>query len=379
MVYKLSNETDIDGLLSKIECDKSGAAIMRKKAHLNLFYIKNLSVKAANILKQDALSIGAELATSRHTCDFSRETTDAVLICNDKQLLSLSKKELAQPFGLKAVAKELASFTTPKSFPPRIMGVLNINLDSFYDGSRVGEGEFLDRVSQMIDEGANIIDIGGVSSRPGSVYCGEDEEIRRVRGVIESVGRHKLYEKITFSLDSFAPSVLRLALDNGFRIVNDITGLENDDVAKLAAEYGATVVIMHKLGDTASMQEAPTYENVVLEVDGFFANRLEKAKNFGVKDVILDVGIGFGKTLEHNLCLIKHLGHFSRFGCELLVGVSRKSMISAITPCDVDDRLAGTLALHQKALDNGASIIRAHDVKEHAQMLSVWEALKDTI
>jgi dihydropteroate synthase len=379
MTYKLSNETDIDGLFAQIGCDKGGIAIMRKKACLNLFYIRELSVKAANILKQDALSIGAELATSKHACDFSKETTDAVLICNDKQLEILVKKELAQPFGLKMVAKELASFIHPKKFSHRIMGVLNVNLDSFYGGSRVSEGDFLDKAAKMADDGADIIDIGGVSSRPGSVYCSEAEEMSRVQGVIKSVGKHKLHEKALFSVDSFTPSVIRLALDNGFRIINDITGLENDEVAKLTAQYGASLVIMHKQGDTANMQDAPSYDDVTLDIDRFFAQRIAKAHSFGISDIILDVGIGFGKTLTHNLSLIKHLEHFTHFGHELLIGASRKSMISAITPCEVDDRLAGAIALHQKALDNGASILRVHDVKEHKQMLTVWEALRGTI
>jgi dihydropteroate synthase len=291
----------------------------------------------------------------------------------------LAKKELAQPFGLKVVAKELAGFTSLKKFPCRIMGVLNINLDSFYGGSRVGEGEFLDKALRMIEDGADIIDIGGVSSRPGSVYCGEAEEMLRVRGVIETIGNNKLYEKALFSVDSFAPSVLRLALDNGFRIVNDITGLENDEVAKISAEYDATVVIVHKQGDTDKMQEAPSYDDVVLQVDSFFAHRVAKAHSFGISDIILDVGIGFGKTLTHNLSLIKHLEHFTHFGYELLVGASRKRMISEITSCEVEQRLAGTLALHQKSLDNGASILRTHDVKEHKQMLDVWEALRRVV
>jgi dihydropteroate synthase len=377
MIYKLSNETDINGLFAQIECDKGGIAIMRKKARQNLFYIRELSVKAANILKQDALSIGAELATSRHTCDFSKETTDAVLICNDKQLEILAKKELAQPFGLKVVAKELADFISPKKFAPRLMGVLNINSDSFYSGSRVCEDEFLDKAMRMIDDGADIIDIGGVSSRPGSVYCGEAEEMDRTRGVIEVIGKHKLHEKAIFSVDSFSPLVICLALDNGFRIVNDITGLENDEVAELTARYDASVIIMHKQGDTVSMQDAPGYNDVMLEVDQFFAQRISRAHSFGIRDIILDIGIGFGKTLAHNLLLIRNLEHFTHFGYELLVGASRKSMISSIAPCEVEDRLAGTLTLHQKALDNGASILRAHDVKEHTQMLAVWTALKN--
>lgn len=378
MIYKVSNDSDIAEIFSHIDVDSVGSKIMSKKANLNLFFIKELSVKAANILKQDALSIGAELAGSRHCADFSRDSTDALLICNDKQLEILIKKESIQPFGLKSLASKLAGFVNVKRFEPKIMGVLNINSDSFYSRSRVGQDEFLSSVNEMIDDGADIIDIGGVSSRPGSTYPGEDEELLRVGAVFELVRKEKLHEKVVLSADTFSSKVAKAALDSGFGIINDINGLANDELAKVISEYDAKVVIMHKKGDTSTMQDMPNYDDVIVEVDAFFEERLERAKSFGIKDVIMDVGIGFGKSLKNNLSLIKHLSHFSHFGREILLGASRKSMIDAISPSNVEDRLAGTLAIHQKALDNGASIIRAHDVREHVQMLKVWQKLRDT-
>ncbi len=379
MIYKLSNEIDIAKLFDTIGVDKVGSTIMVKKAKLNLFCLKNISTKAANILKQDALSIGAELATSRHTADFSRETTDAILICNDKQLEILAKKEQIQPFGLKRIARELANHTRKTEFEKQIMGVLNINFDSFFVKSRVGEGEFVDRALKMIVDGAKILDIGGVSSRPGSVYPGESAEIERLEPIFKLIAKHKLYEKTKFSIDTFSPKVAKLAFDSGFSVLNDITGLENDALAQCAGEYGVDVVIMHKNGDTETMQNEPKYDDVVLDIDEFFTDRSQKANSYGIKNIILDVGIGFGKTLEHNLSLLKNLSHFTHFGYPLLFGASRKKIIDDIITSHVDNRLAGTLSLHQKALDNGASIIRAHDVSEHVQMLKIWEKVHNYV
>jgi dihydropteroate synthase len=262
------------------------------------------------------------------------------------------------------------------------MGVINANDDSFFEGSRFQGKEALSAIEKMINDGAKIIDIGGVSSRPGSEYPGVDEELRRVKPIIDEIYDSRLYEKALFSIDTFVPEVLEYALDRGFKIANDITGLESDEYAKIAAKYNASVVIMHKKGDPKNMQKNPFYENVILEVDEFFKERIEKAKSFGVKDIILDVGIGFGKRLEDNLALIKHMEHFLHFGYELLIGASRKSMIDMImkkeglstTP---QERLPGTLILHAQAVGNGASIVRCHDVKEHFQALKVFEELRE--
>ena len=381
-IYKLNCDINLSKLLQKIGVDKPGMEIMKKKKSEFLFYIKDISCGAANILKQDALSIGAELAVPMGAPNCKNEIFDALLLCNKKQLEILSKKELTQPFKLKELAKQLKVFINLPKFPLKIMGVINANDDSFFEGSRFKGKEAIKQIENMITSGAKIIDIGGVSSRPGSEYVGVEEELRRVKPIIDEIYKSKLYEKAIFSIDTFESEVLEYALDRGFKIANDITGLENDEYAKLAAKYNASVVIMHKKGTPKDMQKNPFYENVILEVDEFFSKRIEKAKSFGVKDIILDVGIGFGKRLEDNVALIKHMEHFLHFGYELLIGASRKSMIDMImnqkgittTP---NDRLPGTLALHLEAVRNGASIVRCHDVKEHFQALSVFEKLRE--
>ena len=380
-IYKLNNDIDLANLMHKLNVDKPGIEIMKKKHSIYIFYIKNISCGAANILKQDALSIGAELAVPIGVPNCKRKIFDAILLCNQKQLEILSKKELSQPFKLKELAKQLKEFINLPKFPLKIMGVINANDDSFFEGSRFQGVEAVRQIEKMIEDGAKIIDIGGVSSRPGSEYVGREEELRRVKPIIDEIYKTKLYEKAVFSIDTFDEVVLEYALDRGFKIANDITGLENDNYARVVAKYGASVVIMHKKGDPKTMQINPFYENVILEVDEFFNKRIKKAKSFGIRNIILDVGIGFGKRLEDNIALIKHLEHFLHFGYELLIGASRKSMIDMImkkegvttTP---SDRFPGTIAVHLESFRNGANIIRCHDVKEHFQALKVFEEIR---
>ena len=379
IVTKVSQDSDKKALLNKVGSTKEGRAIMIDKMQMHYFYIKELRTPAANILKQDALSIGAELAVEKDTILCKDETVDALLIVNEKQLRILVKKELAQPFGLKKLALTLKEHLHTRTFEPKIMGVLNINEDSFYDKSRADTKNISIMIEQMIEDGADIIDVGAVSSRPGAKVVSEEEEFRRVKQIIDSIYLGNYHDKVRFSLDSYAIQPLEYALDKGFSIVNDITGLSSDKVCQLAATYKATVVLMHMQGTPQMMQTNPHYDNLIAEVESFFAERLAKAERFGIKDVILDIGLGFGKSLEHNLLLIKHLGHFRHFGKELLVGASRKSMIDMIQATPVEERLPATLAIHLKAVEKGASLLRVHDVKAHQQALSVYKALQRTV
>ena len=316
------------------------------------------------------------MAVERDVITCKNAFSDALMIVNKKQLKLIIKKMRAQPFGLRALSYELEDFLQEKDeFSLKIMGIINANDDSFYSGSRFVGRDAIVAISKMIADGASIIDIGGVSSRPGSCYVGEEVEFERVSPIIDEVYKSGLYERALFSLDSFSPKWLEYALNRGFKIVNDITALENDEVAKVASKYGASVVLMHKKGSTKDMQKNPFYEDVIFEVSEFFQKRIERALSFGIEDIILDVGIGFGKRLEDNLVLIRELGHFKKFGYPLLVGASRKSMIDMIVKSSVEDRLAGTLALHQEALENGADILRVHDVREHFQMVEVFKFL----
>ena len=377
-IYKLGTIADKKAALKALNVESGGVGIMAKKMELMYFFIKDLKTPAANILKQDALSIGAELAVPSGVILCEQPTYDCILIGTRKHMELLSRKELAQPFGLKRVAEELKRFLSIKEHTTKIMGVINANDDSFFEGSSFTAESAVQKCQKMIDEGADIIDIGAVSSRPGADEVSETDELERIKPICDLIKAQKLYEKTTFSIDSYTPSVVEYALKSGFTLINDITGASDERIIKLAVAYDATLCIMHMQGTPQTMQKDPHYKDIMVEVSAFFQERIEKCEGLGLsKDqIIVDVGIGFGKTLTHNLTLIKNMTHFKVLGCEVLVGASRKSMIDKITPCATEQRLPGTLAIHLKAVENGASIVRCHDVTEHLQALAVYEAMR---
>jgi dihydropteroate synthase len=364
-------------LLNVYGVQSGGVAIMADKMETRLIHIGGLRTPAANILKQDALSIGADLAVPSGVITCEVDTVDALLIATPKQIKLLAKKELAQPFGLKEVAQFLSTLTDTANFPTRIMGVINANDDSFYAGSRFMAEDAVAQIEAMIEQGAHIIDIGAVSSRPGSAPVDAAIELERIAPTCDAIREHKLYDKALFSIDSYTPSVVEYALQSGFGLVNDITGASDLALIKLAVEHGADYCIMHMQGTPQSMQAHPYYGDVTAEVDAFFAERIAACEATGLsrEHIILDPGIGFGKSLEHNVTLLQNLRTFTRHGCEVLIGASRKSMIDAITPTPVEARLPGTLAIHLHALQNGASIVRCHDVPEHVQAIKVREKI----
>lgn len=372
--YKISIN-DTKKVFSQLNCDIGGISILSKKSKLHTLYIKDMHVGAANILKQDALSIGAELAVPTGVITAKEKHVDGILIGTTKHFEILSRKELAQPFGLKDLAKDLKAYVQQNSNKTKIMGVLNANEDSFFSGSRFDEIQASSRIEEMISDGADIIDIGAVSSRPGSIAVEESVELQRVKSIVDTIYENKYFEKVDFSIDSYSPLVIDYVLNKGFKIVNDITGLINDEVCKVSAKYNAQVIIMHMQNDPSNMQDNPEYENIMLDLDKYFQIQIQKAQSFGIKDIVLDVGIGFGKTLEHNLTLLNNMEHFKHFGFEVLIGASRKSMIDKIVSSSIEQRLPGTLAIHLESIKKGASIVRCHDVKEHYQAIKVLEAI----
>jgi len=376
-LYQLGNITDKKAVLKTLGVESTGVSIMAKKMELFYFFIKDLKTPAANILKQDALSIGADLAVPGGVILCEKPTYDCILIGTKKHMEILSRKELAQPFGLKTLAHELKKFLSLKRFPVQIMGVINANDDSFFEGSRFVAEDAIIQIEKMIHDGANIIDIGAVSSRPGADEVSEAEELKRIKPICDLIKEKNLNEKVIFSIDSTTSSVVEYALNSGFTIVNDISGASDETIINLAVTYNTKLCIMHMQGTPQTMQKDPVYDNVMVEVSNFFEERIAKCEALGLskENIILDVGIGFGKTLEHNLTLIKNLTHFTHFGCEVLIGASRKSMIDKIISSTTEERLPGTLAIHLKAVENGASIVRCHDVAEHKQALAVLNAL----
>ncbi len=378
-LYAIPQPADPQSLLAAYGVRSGGIAIMAEKMELLYVHIHDLKTPAANILKQDALSIGAELAVPGGVVTCETDRVDCLLIGSRKHIRQLARKAATQAFGLRDVARALTRLLSPRSqYPIRIMGVVNANTDSFYAGSRFVAEAAVERMEAMMAEGAQIIDVGGVSSRPGSRPVSPAEELARVRPICDAVARKNLHEQALFSIDSDTPEVIAYALEHGFGLINDITGARNPAVIDLAVRHGAALCIMHMQGEPQTMQSDPRYTDVTAEVDAFFGERIAACTARGLpRDrIILDPGIGFGKTLAHNLALLRNLRQFSHHGAEILVGASRKSMIDAIVPAPVDARLPGTLALHLRALEHGATILRCHDVAEHAQAVAVWEALR---
>ncbi|MEM0492929.1 MAG: dihydropteroate synthase [Candidatus Thermoplasmatota archaeon] len=255
-----------------------------------------------------------------------------------------------------------------------IMGILNVTPDSFSDGGLYNKVESaVEHAIRMVDDGADIIDIGGESTRPGSTPVSITEEIKRVKPVLERLVDEI---KVPISIDTYKPEVAEVVLDLGVHMINDITGLSNPDMRRIASLYKVPVVIMHMQGTPRNMQDNPTYKDVVSEVKVFLEERAKSALSDGVEGVIVDPGIGFGKNLDHNINILSRLEEFKTLGYPLLIGPSRKSFIGALTGLPVHDRLEGTLAAVSIAVMKGADIIRVHDVKACRRALQVVDAIK---
>jgi dihydropteroate synthase len=257
---------------------------------------------------------------------------------------------------------------------PKLMGVVNVTPDSFSDGGRyLDAGAAVAHGEKLLRDGAEILDVGGESTRPGAVEVDEAEELRRVEPVVEA-----LAGETTVSIDTSKLAVAEAALDAGAAIVNDVTALRGDpEMAALCADRGAGVVLMHMPGSPRTMQDNPAYEDVVDEIKAFLAERIEVAVATGVEEerIWLDPGIGFGKTVEHNLELLRRLQELRGLGRPLVIGASRKSFIGRIDGSDVDERLGGSIASSVLAAAEGADVLRVHDVAETAQAMRVAEAV----
>ena len=258
---------------------------------------------------------------------------------------------------------------------PKIMGILNITPDSFYDGGVFNsDKKILNQVEKMISEGADIIDIGGYSSRPGANEVNIDNEIGRVIPAIELI-KNKFCDTI-ISIDTYRSKVAKKAINAGASIINDISSGDLDPemfncVAKLKVPY----IMMHMKGSPNNMQKNPEYENVIVEIVKNLSNKLFLAKKAGIIDVIIDPGFGFGKTATHNYSILKNLSFFKELGCPILVGISRKSMIYKLLDKNPENALNGTTCLNTISIINGAKILRVHDVKEAKEVITLTNFL----
>jgi dihydropteroate synthase len=258
---------------------------------------------------------------------------------------------------------------------PAVMGVLNVTPDSFSDGGRFHAGDkAVDHALRMHEQGADIIDIGGESTRPGAEDIPEEQELGRVIPVIEAI-RSRVDAVI--SIDTSKPRVMREAVAAGAELVNDVYALRGDGALSTAAKLDAGVCLMHMQGTPRTMQSNPSYHDVVAEVGAFLADRVEACVNAGMlrERLIVDPGFGFGKTFEHNLALLRSLDDLRRLGVPVLAGLSRKSFVGKITGSDMDERVHGSVAFALAAMREGASILRVHDVKATVDAVAVWQAV----
>ena len=260
---------------------------------------------------------------------------------------------------------------------PQVMGILNVTPDSFYAGSRgVTERYILDRLHQIMNEGASIVDIGGYSSRPDAEHISSEEEINRLRNGLEIIRKH--HPEAIVSVDTFRADVAKMCVEEyGAAIINDISaGQMDEQMFATIARLGIPYVIMHMKGTPQTMQVCPQYEHFLKEIFYYFSEKVQKLRDLGVKDIIIDPGFGFGKTLEHNYELMSHLEEFSLFELPVLVGVSRKSMIYKLLDTTPQEALNGTTALNTVALLKGANILRVHDVREAVESVRIVEKMK---
>lgn len=261
---------------------------------------------------------------------------------------------------------------------PSVMAIVNVTPDSFSDGAKLaGPDEAFRYALECLENGADILDIGGESTRPFAQPVPLGEEWRRVAPLLELLEKHR--PDALISIDTSKPEIARRAIELGASIVNDVTGCDPDHgMAQVVAETGAAIVIMHMKGTPQTMQIAPEYEDVVRETYGFLADRIRHATESGIAHdrIAVDPGIGFGKTLENNLDILRNLDRFAELGCPVLIGTSRKRMIGELTGRNLDERVAGSVASALFAVCRGASIVRVHDVAATVDALKVWYALE---
>ncbi len=369
---------------------KGGTAIMASKAVLYAVALEGVGYREANILKQAMLALGGDAATEKGVVDFTSEASDLVLLGTARHFGFLTEKLASQPWKCGAIGAEIAETLENYQrrdfilrFPggemaldrTRVMGVLNVTPDSFSD-----DGRFLDpeaavkHALRMAEEGADLIDVGGESSRPFSDPVSQEEELARVLPVLEGLeGR----AEVPLSIDTRRPKVAEAALKAGATMVNDITGLGDEAMRALVADHGVPAVLMHMQGDPKTMQEDPTYGDVVADILRFFRERIAMAEAAGIpRDrLVVDPGIGFGKTAAHNLQILRRLSEFRSLGLPLLMGASRKSFIGKVLDAEVDDRLEGSLAAAAAAVLGGARLVRAHDVRATVRTVRLLDAI----
>lgn len=368
-----------------------GQRIMLDKFGFYIFHITNLTATECNILKQEALACGAEAAVPRGAVENSIQSGDILLAGTKKELKLLSEKLSMEPFFLKVIAKEMVAILDEGSAPimkirgstlrfdsrPLLMGILNVTPDSFSDGGRFFDKDLaIEHGVRLAYEGADIIDIGGESTRPGASKVSVREELERIIPVIKGLSKRI---KIPISIDTTKSAVAERAVDAGASVINDISGLRFDrKIAKVAARYKTGLVLMHIKGRPRTMQKGKiVYRNLIKEITDYLSNSIDIALDAGVEfeSIAIDPGIGFGKTVWHNISIIQNLLSFKSLKRPVLIGASRKSFLGHITGRDVKEREDATTASDVILTLYGADIIRVHNVRAALDAIKISMAL----
>lgn len=378
-VLDLSEPRRAERELARVGADPAGVAKMRDKAAFLALKACGVRAPGANILKQEMLSVGGEVAVSRGVVNCSVERTDVLLLGTRRQLRTLARKLRPQPFGLRALGAEIEAAlgrdgifelpwrdgTVRLGERPHVMGIVNLTPDSFSDGGDLLDPDAaLERALRMVEDGADILDVGGESTRPGAPPVPAEEEAARIVPLLEKIA-HRV--PVPISVDTNKAAVARRALDAGASWVNDVGSLGLDPrMAETVAAADCPVVLMHMRGTPRTMQVDTRYEDLVGEIYRALRESVDRAVEAGIarEKVIVDPGIGFGKSVGGNLVLLQRLAEFAGLGCPLLVGASRKTFVGRVLGIEAPkDRLEGSLAAAVLAVWNGAHIVRVHDVQ----------------
>ncbi len=388
----LARGPELKALLEAAGADGAGAAYMHRKASARVIRVDDLKAPAANILKQEMLSLGGECSNHREAILGRPERCSVHLIGDETILRQLPRKLRAQPFGLRKLAERVVALLDglarrPASLAhagglldfgekPLICGILNVTPDSFSDGGKYLDTEAaVEKGLSLATEGADMIDVGGESTRPGSAGVSAVEESNRTTPVIRELARRT---EIPLSIDTRKAEVAAAALEAGAVIVNDVSALGDAGMAKVVADRGAGLVLMHMRGEPATMQADPRYEDCVDEVYRWLEDRLQLALESGIaaERVALDPGIGFGKRVEDNTELIRRVGELHSLGRPIMLGASRKSFIGALTgEEDPRRRLEGSLAAAARGAEAGVQMLRVHEVSATRRFLDAYAPL----
>jgi len=387
---------ELESEMTKIGAEWPGVARMARKATHFVVKVHSLKTPAILILKEEMLANGGDCAIHRDAITNRVEQSDCILMGTEKTFSQVLTDLRVQPFGLPKLATEIKAviddFKRSKPLVPAadklpeslrgfystlqertlVMGILNVTPDSFSDGGLYADFDAaVEHGVKMVEDGADVIDVGGESTRPNAPPVSIEDELDRVIPVIQELSSRI---SVPISIDTFKARIARAALDEGAVIVNDITGLADAEMRELVAARMSPTVLMHMQGTPQTMQENPTYDDVVSDIMAFLRERVEAAVEAGLpaEYLIIDPGIGFGKTMEHNLEILRKLADFRSLGLPILIGASRKAFIGKILEdLPAEERVFGTGATVALSIANGANIVRVHDVKEMVQVARV--------